>query len=520
MRKVILDFGSRFVTAVFVACLFACGDGSQLEQDKPVSVQSPPAAAPADGSYTILGLRKNFTITKTQTGYSITNLQTKTNILVPKTNTSIRFSDMTVNLVVGDKSLTISDANVKTLVELYIAFFNRVPDADGVSYWIDQIKAGMTTDQLANNFYSAAIQFSSVTGYSSSMTDAEFVRVIYKNVLGRSGATAPPNADVAYWADELASGRSTKGRLIVTMLASARTFVGDATYGWVPQLLDNKVTVGRYFAIQQGLNFNTPDASITNGMLIAGDITPTSTVNAMARIGFNDQALDLTANTATTKAEGVYEGVTSTGAAFNLLVLEDQSYWVIYGTQSNAGLFSIYGFIQGTATSTVSTFYSNNGKDYFYTGTVSDAVFNSTYIPGKSITGSITDEGQTGTFNAVLPTVSSYDYALPAKLIDIVGNWNLDSFQGGSVAVLINPNGDLIGTTVGSTCTFSGKILPRNSRKNVFNLNLTQGAGCTYAGQVVTGIALTYKNSLGKQELLVAGISQNRALGDAFFGYR
>jgi cyclophilin family peptidyl-prolyl cis-trans isomerase len=183
---------------------------------------------------------------------------------------------------------------LSNLIELYIAFFNRVPDADGMSYWIDQIKAGMTVDQMSSSFYDAAIQYSNVTGYSASMSNADFVKVIYKNVLGRDGTLAPPDADVNYWAGELASGKSTKGALIGTMLTSARAYVNDPQWGWVTKLLDNKITVGNFIAIQQGVTYNTPEESITNGMAIALAVTDKDTKAAIAKIGITDSAFNLT----------------------------------------------------------------------------------------------------------------------------------------------------------------------------------------------------------------------------------
>ena len=52
------------------------------------------------------------------------------------------------------------------------------------------------------------------------MSNADFVKVVYKNVLGRSGTTAPPEADVTYWANQIATGADTRGSLINTMLGS------------------------------------------------------------------------------------------------------------------------------------------------------------------------------------------------------------------------------------------------------------------------------------------------------------
>lgn len=197
----------------------------------------------------------------------------------------VQFADMTVNLTTASNAKTVSANDLKSIEELYIAYFNRTPDADGLSYWVDQLKAGQSIGQIGESFYSAAVQYANLTGYTSTMTNADFVRVVYKNVLGRSGATAPPDEDVNFWAGNLANGTATRGSLIATMLNSAHSFKGDAKWGWVADLLDNKVNVANYFAVDNGLNYNTPEDSISKGMAIASAITATDTQSAIQLIG-------------------------------------------------------------------------------------------------------------------------------------------------------------------------------------------------------------------------------------------
>ncbi|MEJ6024353.1 YHYH protein [Ramlibacter sp. PS4R-6] len=272
--------------STFIACLAlaGCGGGDGLVAQSPRA----PSTTPLNGVVTFSGNRTNYTLTRTSAGFVV-----KDNVGTEGTNTitgasSLNFTDYSVNLAIGDKSQTLATADLQLLIELYVAFFNRVPDADGLSYWIDQFKAGMSIDTIADNFYGAAVQFSSVTGYSATMTNADFVRIIYSNVLGRSGATAPPDADVNFWAGELANGNETRGSLIRRMLGSAHTFKGDATWGWVANLLDNKYSVGLYFAVQQGLNFNTSNDNITRGAAIAAAVTSTDTAAARTLVGVND----------------------------------------------------------------------------------------------------------------------------------------------------------------------------------------------------------------------------------------
>jgi hypothetical protein len=125
------------------------------------------------------------------------------------------------------------------------------------------------------------------------MSDADFVKLIYKNVLGRFGSTAPPDVDVNYWAGDLHSGLATRGSLISTMLVAAHTYKGNSEWGWVPDLLDNKIAVAKTFAIDWGLNYNTPQDSITQGMAIAAAITSTGTQDAIALIGVSGSDMHL-----------------------------------------------------------------------------------------------------------------------------------------------------------------------------------------------------------------------------------
>lgn len=118
------------------------------------------------------------------------------------------------------------------------------------------------------------------------MTHADFVNVIYRNVLGRPGGADAEG--LAYWTTALSSGAQSRGGLVTTILATAHTFKGDATYGYVADLLDNKAAVANTFAVEKGLSYNTPEASITNGMAIAGAVTATSTAAAITLIGVTD----------------------------------------------------------------------------------------------------------------------------------------------------------------------------------------------------------------------------------------
>lgn len=233
--------------------------------------------------------RTNYSITKTASGYSVTDkvgtggTDTLTNV------DRLKFSDVSVNLMVQAKAAAISSDNLNAITELYVAFFNRVPDANGLTYWIDQLNGGKSLTQISESFYNAGVEFSSQTGFSSSMTDTDFINVFYKNALGR-----PDGADtggLAYWTGKLADHTSTRFSLAQDILSSAHTFKHDATWGWVADLLDNKVAVGKTFAISHGLTYNNSADTITHGMDIAKAVTSSSTAEALQLIGISDASL-------------------------------------------------------------------------------------------------------------------------------------------------------------------------------------------------------------------------------------
>ena len=203
----------------------------------------------------------------------------------------MRFTDFDINTGIKALAASMNAATVQRVMELYVAFFNRTPDADGLTYWLGQSKAGTSTTQIAESFYGVGVQYTSLTGFSSTMTTTDFINVVYRNVLGR-----PDGADAGglqYWTEKLSSGKETRGSLVSTILDAAHTYKGDATYGWVANLLDNKITVATKVAVDWGLNYLTADASVTNGMAIAKAVTPTDTTAAIALVGVPEGAVVL-----------------------------------------------------------------------------------------------------------------------------------------------------------------------------------------------------------------------------------
>lgn len=204
----------------------------------------------------------------------------------------LEFHDMRIDLTIGQIARSVGMSAVKNIAELYVAYFNRIPDAEGMNYWLTQFKNGVSIDTIGKSFYSAAISptFNVLTGYSSAMSNTDFIKTIYKNVLGRSEVD---QSGLEYWSDALSKpegsvGAETRGTLVNSILNAAHGFKNDASYGWVANLLDNKFAVANYFAIEQGISYFTPEENFQRGVLIAAAVTASDTKLAIGLIGVSD----------------------------------------------------------------------------------------------------------------------------------------------------------------------------------------------------------------------------------------
>lgn len=238
------------------------------------------------------GTLANYSITKTGNSYTVLDKRSYGNRDNITNIESLQFDDKSVNLTIQAIAAKAPRADLQRLMELYVAFFNRIPDANGLEYWLGKLAGGQKMTQIAESFYNAGVQFSSLTGFSATMTNSDFINVIYRNVLGR--ADGADSGGLAYWNGELMSNRATRGSLVSDILTAAHAFKNDSTYSYVANLLDNKIAVAQAMAVDWGLSYNTAGDSISQGMLIASKITPAGTIDAIGLIGISPSEIHLT----------------------------------------------------------------------------------------------------------------------------------------------------------------------------------------------------------------------------------
>jgi hypothetical protein len=106
---------------------------------------------------------------------------------------------------------------------------------------------------------------------------------------------------------QLESNAATRASLIQSILTSAHSFKGDLTWGWVADLLDNKILASKYFALDLGLSYLTGEDNVAKGIAIAKAVSSTSYDAAKEMIGIYDEGyyLKLTPTNSSLVANGL-----------------------------------------------------------------------------------------------------------------------------------------------------------------------------------------------------------------------
>jgi hypothetical protein len=151
------------------------------------------------------------------------------------------------------------------VAELYVAFFERAPDADGLKYWVEE--SGLTIEQISQSFFD---QPETQAKYPETMDNATYIDTIYQNLFDRSADAA----GAVYWASELDSGNISRADMIMAVVNGAK----DTETSKDDTILANKTTVGLDFA-DNSLNDPTQAKDVISGV----DATAESVTAAKAK---------------------------------------------------------------------------------------------------------------------------------------------------------------------------------------------------------------------------------------------
>jgi hypothetical protein len=191
------------------------------------------------------------------------------------------FIDPNVGLDVSQFTGTtdLSAEEFESFIELYIAYFNRAPDAMGLNFWGTAFSDGTSLEDIATLF---AGQPETVEAYPEGTSNEDFVTTVYNNVLGR----IPDQAGFDFWVDQL--NRSdvtgvTRDQFILDALGGVEEGSADRAY------LDDKVDIGAYFAVTNGMS-DLDNASAAMAVFNGSEASKDDAVAAID--GYYQDALD------------------------------------------------------------------------------------------------------------------------------------------------------------------------------------------------------------------------------------
>jgi len=140
------------------------------------------------------------------------------------------------------------------VAQIYVATFNRAPDAAGLDYWVND--SGFTNiEDVASSFFDST---EASLLYASATSSAQKVQVAYQNLFNRSADTAGLN----YWVGELDSGNISQSLMLQALINGAQDTV---EFGADSTLMANKTAVALSFA-NKGLDDVTLAASILDNV--------------------------------------------------------------------------------------------------------------------------------------------------------------------------------------------------------------------------------------------------------------
>jgi hypothetical protein len=147
--------------------------------------------------------------------------------------------------------------NVDPMTRLYRAYFLRIPDRGGLTFWIRQRRVNGRNLNSISSTFAASSEFKTKYG---SLTNRQFVEFIYEDVLGRAGDTSGVN----FWTSRLDRKVNTRGQVMVGFSESSEFKNKQAS----------EVTVSVIYILLAGRAPTTTEFADLVARLDAGTTTP------------------------------------------------------------------------------------------------------------------------------------------------------------------------------------------------------------------------------------------------------
>jgi serralysin len=171
-------------------------------------------------------------------------------------------------------------AELESFIELYVAYFNRAPDALGLNFWGTAFSGGTSLEEMAALFVD---QPETRETYSEGLSNEGFATAVYDNVLGR----VPDQAGFDFWLNALNSGGVGRDTFILGVLEGAKAAPGpDATPEFIAQqladreFLASKTDIGALYAVHRGMS-DPDDARAVMELFTGSESSLTAAVSAV-----------------------------------------------------------------------------------------------------------------------------------------------------------------------------------------------------------------------------------------------
>lgn len=195
----------------------------------------------------------------------------------------IRFGSSTYTTDVPSSDATTSNPVhlAKQIADLYVAYFNRGPDAGGFDYWFHEIYTAANSLRGIAEDFAWSNEYQSM--YPSTLTNRQFVEQIYQNLFDRK----PDQGGWNYWSGQLDTGSVHRSGFILDVIEGAYASTSgpeDRT------LIDNKHDASLYYTGQLAIHpqegYDIAIVDLLNR--VTGDVNTVAAAERVIDYTFND----------------------------------------------------------------------------------------------------------------------------------------------------------------------------------------------------------------------------------------
>ena len=156
----------------------------------------------------------------------------------------VQLDDGRLNLSVLEGAAQLDADQLQLLTELYVAYFDRAPDAGGLLFWGTSLANGVSLQEIAELFFD---QQETHDKLPEDLSSEEFVTLAYNNFLERD----PDDAGKAFWVSNLEAGNVSRPEFMLALIEGARADTGSPDD---VRTIEDKGDIGVSFALINGLN--------------------------------------------------------------------------------------------------------------------------------------------------------------------------------------------------------------------------------------------------------------------------